>query len=147
MSNPLDVYRRTLLEHSRTPRHYNSLEQAACSAEQTNPLCGDWIGIEIGPILDGHFTEVGFRGEGCAVAIASASLLCQTLSGMEMEPGQQLVRRLIATLEGREAPNWLDAWGDLSALRGVCETGSRVSCALLAWQALLLALEEGEGIQ
>ena len=111
------LYSDVLLDHFRRPRNYGSLAEPNISNEQFNPLCGDRIRIEL-KLEESVVSEARFKGDGCAISIAAASLLTELITGEDIEAISGLTdERLIAALESDIKP-------------------ARRQCALLALQAL-----------
>lgn len=142
-----DLYRELILDHARKPRHFGRLDQATHSAQGINPLCGDKLSLYVVVGENGRFEDVSFEGSGCAISVASASLLTDTIIGLRVEQAQALFDAVTSRLTGAEAhdENDLDAnfetrYEKLVALDGVREFPSRVKCATLAWHALHSAL-------
>lgn len=79
-----DIYREQILEHSKHPHNFGTLEAPSVSHEEHNPLCGDRVRIDLA-IADGVITDVRFNGRGCAISQASASLLTDELRGMSVD--------------------------------------------------------------
>ncbi|MEI7769881.1 MAG: iron-sulfur cluster assembly scaffold protein [Chloroflexales bacterium] len=79
-----DMYREQILEHSKYPHNFGSLESPSVSHEELNPLCGDKVRMDL-QIADGVITDVRFSGKGCAISQASASLLTDELVGMSVD--------------------------------------------------------------
>src|SRR5947208_9942602 len=82
-------YREYILDHYRNPRNYGKLEHPDVHAEDSNPLCGDQVSMDL-QIADDHVTEVRFRGRGCAISQASASMLTEMIEGRTVEEIIQL---------------------------------------------------------
>jgi nitrogen fixation NifU-like protein len=82
-------YREYILDHYRNPRNYGKLEHPDVHAEDSNPLCGDQVSMDL-QIADDHVTEVRFRGRGCAISQASASMLTEMIEGRTVEEVIQL---------------------------------------------------------
>jgi nitrogen fixation NifU-like protein len=133
-----ELYRELILDHARHPRHFGRLATATHEAEGINPLCGDKLHLFLEVGDDGIVRDASFEGSGCAISLASASLLTETIIGLER--GEALARRSAMThaLRGETCP---DNIGKLQALLGVREFPARVKCATLAWHALAGALE------
>lgn len=105
-----------------------------------NPLCGDKLRLFVD--LDGErISEATFEGSGCAISVASASLLTEAVAGRSADEALSLAADVRAMLTGRPHASGL---GKLEALAGVREFPSRVKCASLAWHALRAALGDGE---
>lgn len=134
-----DLYRELILDHARHPRHFGELEDATHSAEGINPLCGDRLTLFLKLDEENTIARAGFVGSGCAISVASASLLTDTVAGHPAEDAlntcDALVRRLTDDgAEERPLPE------KLMALEGVKEFPARVKCATLAWRALAAAI-------
>jgi len=82
-------YREYILDHYRNPRNYGRLEEASAHAEDSNPLCGDQLSIDL-QIEGEHVTAVRFQGRGCAISQASASMLSEMIEGRTVEEVIQL---------------------------------------------------------
>ncbi len=146
MSDLRDLYQEVILDHSRSPRNFGAIEGAALHAQGYNPLCGDRV--EVFVALDGdRVADVRFRGQGCAISTASASLMTEALRGRTRDEALALFRKLHEAVTGQPAdnPTEADATGDvdlgkLAVLEGVRQYPLRVKCATLAWHAMRNAL-------
>ncbi len=134
-----DLYRELILDHARSPRHFGVLPAATHSARGSNPLCGDSLQLYIEMHADGIINAVSFDGNGCAISIASASLMSETVLGLEADAALNYLANVVGRLNGTTDGNGIDL-GKLRALDGVKEYPSRVKCATLAWHALRSAL-------
>ncbi len=85
----MDYYREYILDHYRNPRNYGTLEQPDVHAEDSNPLCGDQLAIDL-KIEGDRVAEVRFQGRGCAISQASASILSEMIEGHTVEEVIQL---------------------------------------------------------
>ncbi len=139
-----DLYRELILDHARSPRHFGKLEGATHSAEGINPLCGDKLKMYFSIDDGGTIKDAKFEGSGCAISVASASLLTDTVIGMTSDVALDFFAVLVSRLSGRsdnaEVPAADIELGKLTALEGVKEFPSRVKCATLAWHALNSAI-------
>lgn len=137
------LYKELVLDHARSPRHFGELPDATHTAEGVNPLCGDRLRLYLRFAGD-TVADAGFEGTGCAISVASASLLTETVPGMSageaLAFGEALISRLRSGDGDREAG--LPDFGKLRALEGVREFPSRVKCATLAWHALRSAIQK-----
>ncbi|MFZ2033595.1 MAG: SUF system NifU family Fe-S cluster assembly protein [Candidatus Dormiibacterota bacterium] len=143
-SAPLDddLYREIILDHYRNPRHHQSVDPADRVIEANNPLCGDEIDLSY-RIDNGTVAAIGFVGRGCSISQASASMLCEAVTGMSVEGAASLAERFRAMLTSSGAsPDDANDIGDLEALRGVRAYPVRIKCATLVWNALLEGLAE-----
>jgi nitrogen fixation NifU-like protein len=140
-----DLYRELILDHARNPRNFGRLENATHVAEGINPLCGDKLSLYVVVDSEQHIAEAGFEGSGCAISMASASLLTETVSNMSVTDADACYKNVttrLATSDSEPAPG-VDL-SHLRALDGVREYPSRVKCATLAWHALHAALSESQ---
>ena len=138
-----DLYRELILDHSRHPRHFGKLGDATHTAEGINPLCGDKLKLYLRLGQDDTIQDASFEGSGCAISVASASLLTDTVIGLSVGSAQDyftaLTTRLVASDGSATDGQNLDL-SKLKALDGVREFPARVKCATLAWHALDSAL-------
>ena len=143
-----DLYRELILDHAKKPRHFGKLDGATHVAEGINPLCGDKLRMYFTVDADDKIRDARFEGAGCAISVASASLLTETVIGLDTGRALQFFTAMVRRLAGRPDLE-SDAGiiddidlGKLRALEGVKEFPSRVKCATLAWHALNSALRQ-----
>ncbi len=135
-----ELYQEVILDHNKRPRNFGELPEADCHAHGHNPLCGDHLTVYLK--LDGKtVTEVRFKGAGCAISTASASIMTETLKGKTFDEIEQLFRKFHAMVTGRTAdpPETTDL-GKLAVFEGVSGYPVRVKCATLPWHTMLAAL-------
>ena len=138
-----DLYRDLILDHARNPRHFGKLPHTTHSAEGINPLCGDKLRLYLDVDADATIRHVAFEGSGCAISVASASLLTDTIIGLHAEEAMAFFDAVTAQLAGGETQEACQVeLGKLRALSGVREFPTRVKCATLAWHALKSALRQ-----
>lgn len=138
-----DLYQEVILDHGRKPRNFGGLESPTHAAEGFNTLCGDRVLVSLS-VSDGTVKEIKFTGTGCAICMASASMMTQMVQGKSVEEVRDLFRRFqqAVTVEGADE----EGLGELQALTGVKNYPTRVKCATLAWHAVKDAIEsEGPG--
>ena len=135
-----DLYQDIILEHSKRPRNYRTLEAANRKAEGFNPLCGDHftVYLEIG---DGQIRDISFQGSGCAISKASAPMMTQAVKGKRTEEAEELFQKFHHVVTGKNGTESHADLGKLEAFAGVSEYPVRVKCATLAWHALRAALQ------
>ncbi len=136
-----ELYRELILDHARSPRHFGKLEGATHSADGINPLCGDKLKLYFRLDDDMRITDACFEGSGCAISVASASLLTDTVTGMTRAEATDFFHAVTDSLSGRTESAPIDL-GKLRALQGVREYPSRVKCATLSWHAMNAALNQ-----
>jgi len=120
-----DIDREYILDHYKNPRNHGTLDPNDGSFEDTNPLCGDRIRIDLRLEAD-RIDEIRFSGRGCAISQASASLLTELVKGKPIEESRAITRE------------------DLLEEIGVPISPARMKCALLSLHVLNLALEDAE---
>jgi nitrogen fixation NifU-like protein len=140
LSELQDLYREVILDHNRQPRNFGELERADRVIEGVNPLCGDRVTLYVK--LDGERVEdIRFKGTGCAISVASSSLMTEKVKGSTISESLELFDKVHGMLtKGSDAPEDLEELGKLAALSGVREFPSRVKCASLGWHAMRTAL-------
>ncbi len=140
MNNLRELYQEVILDHNRRPRNFGPLAAANHHAEGDNPLCGDKVSVLL-DVEDGRIQDIAFQGVGCAISMASASLMTEALKGQSVEEARRLFHvfhDLLTTGAGDSSPDL----GKLAVFTGVREFPMRVKCATLAWHTLLAALSE-----
>ena len=140
-----DLYRELILDHARNPRHFGKLEDTTHQAEGINPLCGDKLRLYLVIEADKTISAVKFEGSGCAISVASASLLAEVIEGITCEKAIEYFDDIVEMLCGAEntSSELQLELGKLKALAGVSEFPSRIKCATLAWHALKSAINNG----
>ena len=135
-----ELYRELILDHAQQPRHFGRPPAWNREAEGVNPLCGDRLHLYLD--LDGErIGDAAFEGSGCAISMASASLLTEAVRERTTGQALELADGVRSMLTGDAHGSDL---GKLEALAGVREFPSRVKCASLAWHALRAALSGDE---
>jgi nitrogen fixation NifU-like protein len=145
MSELEDLYREVILDHNKNPRNFGEIDSADRTVEGVNPLCGDKMTLYI-KLDDGTISDISFKGTGCAISVASSSLMTERLKGITVDEGLKLfdtVHHMLTDSDMDEAT--LAELGKLAALSGVRDYPSRVKCASLAWHALKSALSDDTG--
>ena len=133
-----DLYRDVILDHNKRPRNFGRLAPPARSARGHNPLCGDQLTV-YADLAGDTVEQVRFEGTGCAISVASASLMTEAVSGKSTAEVEQLFTRVHELLTRQDAPP-AGELGKLAALSGVREFPARVKCASLCWHTLRAAL-------
>lgn len=138
------LYQEIILEHNRKPRNFREMADADRTIEGRNPLCGDaltlWVKMQGDVIAD-----VSFKGQGCAISKASASLMTTLVKGKSRDEAESIFERFHQLVMGKLPESEHASLGSLRALGGVSKFPLRVKCASLAWHALHSALESGAG--
>ncbi len=145
MNELRELYQEVILDHSKRPRNFRAMEGASGQAEGFNPLCGDkatvYVRVE-GDVLK----DVSFKGAGCSISTASASMMTEALQGKSRSEAEALFERFHSLVTRGPSPAGAAAQelGKLAVFSGVGEFPVRVKCASLPWHTLKAALR-GEG--
>jgi nitrogen fixation NifU-like protein len=132
------LYRDVILEHFKHPSHVGELPDATVTAEGVNPLCGDELTMSLRLSQD-RVVQARFRGKGCAISQAAASMLTQQLEGKTVPEVRSLIEAMKGVMQG-QAPDATVDVGDLEALAGVRKFPVRIKCAALSWNVVEQAL-------
>ena len=135
----LDLYQDVVMDHKRAPRHFGTLPAPTHQARGQNPSCGDDLQVTLNVAQD-RIEDIRFSGQGCAICIASASMMTETVHGGDVALAQQLHQRFRAVLTGELEPEAAHL-GKLISLAGARRYPGRIKCALLGWHALMHALD------
>lgn len=137
------LYQEVIIDHGRRPRNKRVMEACSCQARGKNPLCGDTLVVFLKTEQD-QIIDICFEGQGCAISMASASLMTETIQGKSVAQAQACFAAFHAFITSPEAPEQtqLEGLGKLQILSGVRDYPARVKCATLAWHTLAHALEQ-----
>jgi nitrogen fixation protein NifU and related proteins len=146
MNSLRDLYQEVILDHAKKPRNFRAIDAPSAKAEGFNPLCGDRATIFLK--LDGdRLLDVAFKGAGCSISTASASIMTEAIQGKTRAEASALFDRFHKLVTGdpsKAADNADPDLGKLAVFAGVCEFPARVKCASLAWHTMKAALD-GQG--
>jgi nitrogen fixation protein NifU and related proteins len=139
-----ELYQEVILDHSRRPRNFGELPDAAVRVHGDNPACGDEIHLAVKFDSGGGLEDIKFTGRGCAISQASASLMTMKLKSKSRGEAMDMLRAFhdLVTNDAADVPK---ALGDLRVMRGVRNFPQRVKCAMLPWRAVEQAFEQGAG--
>jgi nitrogen fixation NifU-like protein len=138
-----DLYQEIILDHNRSPANFRPMEDASRRIEADNPLCGDRLELFL-QLEEDRIADISFQGHGCAISVASASLLTERLKGATLTEAAhwfETVHKMLTSDAPKSNENDL---GNLAALAGVRRYPMRVKCATLSWHALKAALTGDE---
>ncbi len=142
MDDLRELYQEMILDHSKRPRNFGPLPGAEREAKGNNPLCGDRVTVFLA-MENGVVKDVRFVGAGCAISMASASMMTEMVKGKTEEEARTLFARfhhLVTEEDGGEALGGPDL-DKLEVFAGVRQFPIRVKCATLPWHTLAAALE------
>lgn len=141
-----ELYQEIILDHGRNPRNFRQPVDATCLAHGHNPMCGDELTVFLTVDSDGRITDAAFDGKGCAISVASASLMTKMIQGKTTEEAETLVQvfQNICTKDDFDATNGagvdVEALEQMQVLGGVRNYPVRVKCATLAWHTMKAAM-------
>ena len=137
------LYQELILDHNRKPRNFREMEHADHQLLGHNPLCGDQLTLWLK--MDGdRIADVSFKGQGCAISKASASLMTTSVKGKTRDEAEVIFEKFHDLVTGKLDEVQAKELGSLRAFGGVSKFPLRVKCASLAWHTLHSALH-GEG--
>lgn len=130
-----DLYQEVIVDHNRSPRNFGKLEHPQKKLEGFNPLCGDRLVLYL-DTEDGRISDIKFDGSGCAISVASASLMTEEVKNKSIAAAESMFNDFheLLTVDGNEID--FDKFGKLAVLAGVRDYPSRVKCATLCWHTL-----------
>lgn len=126
------LYQEMILDHGRRPRHFGAPEKFTHKLEAFNPLCGDRLTL-YATLEDGAVKNIQFDGKGCAISVASASMMCDEVEGKSCTHAADLFHNFHQMVTGQAPAGKI---GRLEILAGVKDFPARVKCATLAWHTL-----------
>lgn len=134
-----DLYSDILLDHYKLPRNKGKLAEETHSMEGKNPLCGDELILHL-KLVDDRIADISFEGNGCAISMASASMLTEDLKGRTIAEVQKRIEQFRSFIrEGKEPDG--EPMDDMTSLAGVAQLPVRVKCATLPWTTMEEALK------
>jgi nitrogen fixation NifU-like protein len=139
-----DLYQDILLDHYKSPHNFGEGSPSCTDVKMENPVCGDHIKLMIRVDDQDRVQEVKFTGSGCAISVASASIMTDEIKGKPVEEVKKIIEEVLGTMRGEKDPEILETHGDLAVLKGVIKYPVRVKCATLAWHAVRDALKKVE---
>ena len=143
MSDLRELYQEIILDHNRRPRNFGVPDQSNRTAKGHNPLCGDVVTVYL--LLEENVVkDIQFEGKGCAISIASASIMTELIIGKTEAEALKLFQSFHNLVTGDDAFELADELEELNALSGVRDYPMRVKCATLAWHSMAAALD-GDG--
>tara|TARA_B100001564_G_scaffold339271_1_gene331877 strand:- start:4203 stop:4646 length:444 start_codon:yes stop_codon:yes gene_type:complete len=141
-----ELYQEIILDHAKNPRNKGKCEGYTHDAKAHNPLCGDKVHIYLNLDKEKKIKGLSFEGDGCAISLASASILTDTLQGKDLSFTKKLINDFINMLKNKNTItlNSLpeDKITTINSLSGVQEFPMRIKCATMAWHTLLSALDK-----
>jgi nitrogen fixation NifU-like protein len=135
-----DLYRRVIMDHYKNPRNMGEIEGGAVTVHLNNPSCGDKIQLQL-KVEDGKIQAARFKGEGCSISLASASMMTDAIKGKDLDESLRMAEQFSLMMQGEDVEF---EYEDLEALSGVNKFPARIKCATLAWNALKKGVVESK---
>jgi len=141
MDSLKELYQEVILDHSKHPRNFGKPESFSHEAHGYNPLCGDTVNVYLSLNDDGIVSDISFNGKGCAISVASASMMTEILKNKTRSEAEEIFEQFhnLVTGETETLPETEDG-ERLMVLAGVKQFPMRVKCATLSWHAVHSAL-------
>ena len=141
-----ELYQDIILEHGKSPRNFGKCEKYTHEAKGHNPLCGDQVHVYLKLNNEKNVDNVTFEGSGCAISIASTSIMTELVKGKSLEVAKKIVMDFLNMIKNTQEIKSNDLDEDqkikIMSLSGVKQYPMRVKCATLAWHTLTSAIEE-----
>jgi nitrogen fixation protein NifU and related proteins len=147
MSELDELYQEVILDHNKSPRNFREIADANRRSDGYNPLCGDHVTVYVN-LIEGVIRDISFKGSGCAISKASASMMTTELKGKSEAEAARVfdsVHKMLTGEMGVEEDE-LERLGKLKILSGVCKFPARVKCASLAWHTVNAALKGSDNV-
>ena len=139
-----DLSQEIILDHSKNPKNFGVLDRYTCTAEGNNPMCGDQLTVYVN-VKDNIVSDVSYRARGCAISVASASIMSQMIKGKTLEEVNILFDKFHRLCMGEDIEEDEDT-ETLQALSGVSKFPTRVKCATMSWHAVKEAIHDEKQI-
>jgi len=140
-----ELYQDIILEHGKSPRNFGKCEKYTHEAKGHNPLCGDQVQVYLKLNNEKKVEDLTFEGSGCAISIASTSIMTELVKGKSVETAKKIVIDILNMIKSTSEIKSNDLSKDqkmiVMSLSGVKQYPMRVKCATLAWHTLTSAIE------
>ena len=148
--NLKELYQEIILDHGKNPRNLRKTENFNKDAKGHNPLCGDKVHVFLKLNDEKQVEDISFEGEGCAISIASASIMTEIIKGKDFNVAKKILENFINMLKEGSKPS-INSLSDnenttIMSLSGVKQFPMRVKCATLAWHTFLHAAEDNNKV-
>ncbi len=136
-----ELYQDIILDHYKHPRNFGEGEPECSVVELDNPVCGDHIRLMLLVDENNIVKDVHFSGSGCAISVASASIMTEEIKGKSLQDAKAIIEEVLQAMRGEKDAEILESHGDLIALKGIMNYPVRIKCATLSWHAVRDAIE------
>ena len=142
MNNILQLYQKMILDHQKNPRNFGRMQNPTHKAELDNPICGDHLQVDL-KMSESKIDEIKFRGRGCAISIASASIMTEVICQKELDEIYSLYTDLKILIDPKKQLNENQHLSQkLRIFESVRRFPSRMKCATLGWEAVIEAVDQ-----
>ncbi len=131
------LYQEVILSHNRHPQNTGVLENPDIDIFDSNPVCGDQVRLTLRLAEDKTIADIKFDAKGCALSIASSSMLTTLLKNLPLSEAKTIAIDIVDIFKGRQEISLLEGYGDLTALQGVLDFPTRIKCVLMSWELFL----------
>ncbi|NQY27491.1 MAG: SUF system NifU family Fe-S cluster assembly protein [Piscirickettsiaceae bacterium] len=138
-----DLYQQVIMDHNKKPRNFRDMDDANHLAHGNNPLCGDALVVFV-KLENDVIEDVSFQGSGCAISVASASLMTEAIKGKSLQEAEEIYQQVHKQMTGEDVD--ASTLGKLEVLSGVKEFPARVKCATLSWHTMHAAMDSDHDI-
>ena len=140
-----ELYQDIILDHGKNPRNKGKCDKFNRDAKAYNPLCGDKVHIYLKLNKEKKVEDLSFEGEGCAISLASASILTDTIKGKDFNTAKKIINEFLSMIKKTSNIN-IDSLNEdqkitIMSLSGVKKFPMRVKCATMVWHTFISALE------
>ena len=143
-----ELYQEIILDHAKNPRNKGRCQDYNHDAKAHNPLCGDKVHIYLKLNENKKVEDISFEGQGCAISMASASIMTSLVKGKEEKEVKEIINDFLEMIKEKESLNTKlleeDEKTKLMCLSGVKQYPMRVKCATLSWHTLISAIDKSQ---
>ena len=143
-----DLYQEIILDHGKNPRNLRKTDNFNKDAKGHNPLCGDKVHIFLKLNENKKVEDISFEGQGCAISMASASIMTDLIKGKEENEVKEIINDFLEMIKEKDSLNTKlleeDEKTKLMCLSGVKQYPMRVKCATLSWHTLISAIDKSQ---
>ena len=144
------LYQDIILEHGKSPRNFGKIQGYNHEAKGHNPLCGDKVQVYLKLNEEKEVEELTFEGAGCAISIASTSIMTELVKGKKLDVTKKIIKAFMNMIKKTDEIKSYDLSDEqktkIMSLSGVQQYPMRVKCATLAWHTLISAINEKENV-
>ena len=146
--NLKELYQEIILDHGKNPRNLKKTDNFNKDAKGHNPLCGDKVHIFLKLNETKKVEDISFEGQGCAISMASASIMTDLIKGKEEKEAKEIINDFLEMIKEKDSLTTKlleeDEKTKLMCLSGVKQYPMRVKCATLSWHTLISAIDKSQ---